>query len=53
MTGQETTSNQLSFTLYEILRHPDVENRYESVITASVDTMYKCTSKSHVNLMYA
>ncbi|XP_078350240.1 cholesterol 24-hydroxylase-like [Oculina patagonica] len=27
VAGQETTSNQLSFTLYEILRHPDVENR--------------------------
>ena len=27
-TGQETTSNQLSFTLHEILRHPDVEDRY-------------------------
>ena len=26
--GQETTSNQLSFTLFEILKHPDVENRY-------------------------
>ncbi|XP_022782298.1 cholesterol 24-hydroxylase-like [Stylophora pistillata] len=27
VAGQETTSNQLSFTLYEILRHPNVENR--------------------------
>jgi len=27
VAGQETTSNQLSFTLYEILKHPDVENR--------------------------
>ena len=26
--GQETTSNQLSFTLFEILKHPNVENRY-------------------------
>ena len=25
--GQETTANQLSFTLYEVLKHPDVEKR--------------------------
>ena len=25
--GQETTSNQLSFTLYEILKHSDIEER--------------------------
>ena len=28
LTGQETTSNQLSFTLYEILKHPRIEERY-------------------------
>ncbi|KAL9961373.1 hypothetical protein ACROYT_G030297 [Oculina patagonica] len=27
IAGQETTSNQLSFTLYEILRHPEIEER--------------------------
>ena len=31
MIGQETTSNQLSFTLHELLRHPDIEERYEIV----------------------
>ena len=32
LTGQETTSNQLSFTLFEILKHPNVENRYFNLI---------------------
>ena len=27
--GQETTSNHLSFTLYEILKHPNIEDRYD------------------------
>lgn len=27
IAGQETTSNQLSFTLFEILTHPNMENR--------------------------
>ncbi|KAL9961375.1 hypothetical protein ACROYT_G030299 [Oculina patagonica] len=27
VAGQETTSNQLSFTLYEILRHPEIKER--------------------------
>ena len=28
LIGQETTSNQLSFTLYEILKQPVIEERY-------------------------
>ena len=28
LAGQETTSNQLSFTLYEILTHPHIEERF-------------------------
>ena len=28
LIGQETTSNQLSFTLYEILNQPMIEERY-------------------------
>ena len=42
MTGQETTSNQLSFTLYEILKHPDIENRYEVIMSSA------CMYDSHV-----
>ncbi|KXJ19039.1 cholesterol 24-hydroxylase [Exaiptasia diaphana] len=27
LAGQETTSNQLAFTLFEVLEHPDIKNR--------------------------
>lgn len=31
VAGQETTSNQLAFTLFEILNHPDIYNKYDFI----------------------
>ena len=51
MAGQETTSNQLSFTLYEILKHPDIENRYEE-ITLSAHDFHAIVGNTNVLLVY-
>ena len=54
LIGQETTSNQLSFTLYEILNQPMIEERY---VAEPLDFLrfwckkYKVSNEERYNLI--
>lgn len=50
--GQETTSNQLSFTLHELLRHPDIEERVNQEIRAILGSRQFVEYKDLGNLQF-
>lgn len=52
VAGQETTSNQLSFTLHELLRHPDIEERVNQEIRAVLGSRQFVEYKDLGNLQF-
>ncbi|XP_068683849.1 cholesterol 24-hydroxylase-like [Montipora foliosa] len=52
IAGQETTSNQLSFTLYEILKHPHIEDRIVQEICSVLGCRPFVEYKDLGNLQY-
>ncbi|XP_068729246.1 cholesterol 24-hydroxylase-like [Montipora capricornis] len=52
IAGQETTSNQLSFTLHEILKHPHIEDRIVQEINCVLGCRQFVEYKDLGNLQY-
>ncbi|KAK2561702.1 Cholesterol 24-hydroxylase [Acropora cervicornis] len=52
VAGQETTSNQLSFTLYEILKHPYIEDRIVQEIETVLGSCQFVKYNDLGNLLY-